>query len=103
MIDMLELAKKLIPDIEENMPAAVREAFEAGKVKSIFRTGGKDINPKTGKRFMVARFTAVIVHHLLTSYWTMDALPDMELTTRMPSTKAGRVGDGWVLELVFLK
>jgi hypothetical protein len=50
MIDMLELAKKLIPDIEENMPAAVREAFEAGKVKSIFRTGTEDINPGTGMR-----------------------------------------------------
>ena len=47
---MLELAKKLIPDIEENMPAAVREAFEAGKVKSIFRTGTDDINPETGMR-----------------------------------------------------
>lgn len=38
-MDMFELAKKLIPDIETNMPAQVREAFEAGKVKSIFRTG----------------------------------------------------------------
>lgn len=48
--NMLEVAKKLIPDIEENMPASVREAFEAGKVKSIFRTGPRDINPETGTR-----------------------------------------------------
>jgi len=51
MIDMLELAKKLIPDIEDNMPAAVREAFDAGKVKAIFRTGTQDIDPETGMRF----------------------------------------------------
>lgn len=38
-INMFDLARKLIPDIEENMPAAVREAFEAGQVKEIFRTG----------------------------------------------------------------
>ena len=49
-IDMLELAKRLIPDIETNMPAAVREAFEAGKVKSIFRTGSADLNKDTGLR-----------------------------------------------------
>jgi hypothetical protein len=48
--NMLEVAKKLIPDIEENMPASVREAFEAGKVKSIFRTGMGDINSETGMR-----------------------------------------------------
>jgi len=49
-IDMLEVAKRLIPDIEENMPASVREAFETGKVKSIFRTGMEDINSETGMR-----------------------------------------------------
>ena len=38
-IDMFELAKKLLPGIEENMPSAVREAFEGGKINSIFRTG----------------------------------------------------------------
>lgn len=37
-IDMFALARKLVPDIEEGMPAAVREAFEAGKIKTIFRT-----------------------------------------------------------------
>jgi hypothetical protein len=49
-IDMLDVAKKLIPGIEENMPSAVREAFEGGKVKSIFRTGFKDLDPETGLR-----------------------------------------------------
>lgn len=38
-IDMFELAKRLIPDIETNMPDSVRQAFESGQVKSIFRTG----------------------------------------------------------------
>jgi hypothetical protein len=43
-IDMLELARKLIPDIETNMPESVKAAFDQGKVKSIFRTGGADLN-----------------------------------------------------------
>lgn len=38
-LDMLEVAKKLAPDIETNMPEAVRAAFDEGKVTSIFRTG----------------------------------------------------------------
>jgi len=37
-LDMLEVAKKLAPDIETNMPEAVRKAFDEGKVTSIFRT-----------------------------------------------------------------
>ena len=49
-IDMFELAKKLLPDIEENMPSAVREAFEGGKIKSIFRTGGRDLLAGTDTR-----------------------------------------------------
>lgn len=38
MLDMLEVARKLAPDIETNMPEAVRKAFDEGKVTSIFRT-----------------------------------------------------------------
>ena len=49
-INMFDVAKKLIPNIEENMPDAVREAFEGGKVKSIFRTGGRDLTPGTELR-----------------------------------------------------
>jgi hypothetical protein len=37
-IDMLELAKKLIPDIETGMPEDMSKAFAEGKIKSIFRT-----------------------------------------------------------------
>lgn len=37
-LDMLEVAKKLAPDIETNMPEAVKAAFDEGKVTSIFRT-----------------------------------------------------------------
>jgi hypothetical protein len=37
-IDMLELARKLIPDIETGMPEDVAKAFAEGKIKSIFRT-----------------------------------------------------------------
>ena len=44
-IDMLELAKRLIPDIETHMPNSVRQAFESGQVKSIFRTGAPQVNP----------------------------------------------------------
>jgi hypothetical protein len=62
--NMLEIAKKLIPDIEENMPASVREAFETGNIKSIFRTGGEDIS-STGKRFAAGSGTRPSSHYFL--------------------------------------
>jgi hypothetical protein len=37
-IDMLELAKKLVPDIETGMPEDVAKAFSEGRIKTIFRT-----------------------------------------------------------------
>lgn len=37
-IDMFDLARKLAPDIEKNMPESVKEALEGGKIRSIFRT-----------------------------------------------------------------
>jgi hypothetical protein len=37
-IDMLDVAKKLIPDIETGMPEDISKAFAEGKIKTIFRT-----------------------------------------------------------------
>ena len=36
--DMLALGRSLHPDFEKNMPASVRDAFEQGRIKTIFRT-----------------------------------------------------------------
>jgi hypothetical protein len=37
-IDMLDVAKKLVPDIETGMPEDVAKAFSEGRIKTIFRT-----------------------------------------------------------------
>ena len=36
--DMLALGRSLHPDFEKDMPASVRDAFEQGRIKTIFRT-----------------------------------------------------------------
>jgi hypothetical protein len=55
-IDMLELAKRLIPDIETGMPEDVAKAFGEGKIKSIFRTSdapGLRLFGETGNTGMI--------------------------------------------------
>ncbi len=50
--NMLELAKKLVPSIEEGMPEDVAQAFAEGKIKTIFRTADSvnlSIAAKLGK------------------------------------------------------
>lgn len=44
-VDMLQLAKKLVPDIEKGMPEEVSKAFEEGRIKTIFRTSESGIVP----------------------------------------------------------
>jgi hypothetical protein len=50
--NMLELAKKLVPSIEEGMPEDIAQAFAEGKIKTIFRTtenAGLSTAAKLGK------------------------------------------------------
>jgi hypothetical protein len=48
-IDMLELARKLIPDIETGMPEELSKAFAEGKIKTIFRTSDSSALASFGK------------------------------------------------------
>jgi hypothetical protein len=41
--DMLALGRSLHPDFEKDMPASVRDAFEQGRIKTIFRTNSTTV------------------------------------------------------------
>lgn len=64
-INMLDVAKKLLPDVEENMPEAVRSAFDEGRIKSIFRTGTPTVNAESGKRFAKGTSAKPSSHYFL--------------------------------------
>ena len=85
--DMLALGRSLHPDFEKNMPASVRDAFEQGRIKTIFRTDSTTV--PTGAATSRIRSTTNVEAEQLSIY----AVDDKGAIARFSKNGAGWTGD----------